>query len=345
MKFFKLILFSVMFLQLGYNLAAQTENIGIGTTSPDNSAVLHVQYVSTPKGILIPRMTTAQRNSIPSPVEGLLVYNTTTNNFEYYDANTSQWFAILSEENSSADSWALTGNSGTSPGTNYLGTNDTQPLLFYTNSSERMRIAINGSVGIGTNNPLNLFSVGASSEFQINSSGQINTAAGINSSGNIIFSDLTQDEFVRTTTGGQLATFSFSQDLDITPTGVATVTGLQSRDVAATLPTDGQVLTWNNTDSRWEPSTVAVSGGNTLEQAYNQGGAGAGRTVNVNSGAIVFTSTSDANISLEVNQSGNAGALLVDNTGTGNSFRVNDEVFELVVAIWVVIVRCPQTVC
>ena len=50
------------------------ENVGISTTTPKASSILHV--VSTNKGILIPRMTLVQRNAIASPAVGLLVYIT-----------------------------------------------------------------------------------------------------------------------------------------------------------------------------------------------------------------------------------------------------------------------------
>ncbi len=49
--------------------------VGIGTQSPDASAMLDVQ--STTKGILVPRMTSAQRLAIPSGApNGLLVFDT-----------------------------------------------------------------------------------------------------------------------------------------------------------------------------------------------------------------------------------------------------------------------------
>jgi hypothetical protein len=50
-----------------------SQNVGIGTTTPDNSALLEIK--STSKGLLLPRMTTAQRNAIVGPVVGLMIFN------------------------------------------------------------------------------------------------------------------------------------------------------------------------------------------------------------------------------------------------------------------------------
>ncbi len=58
-------------------------NIGIGTTTPAASAVLDI--ASTTKGLLIPRMTTAQRTVVASPVTGLLVFDTDTKTLWAYD--------------------------------------------------------------------------------------------------------------------------------------------------------------------------------------------------------------------------------------------------------------------
>jgi sugar lactone lactonase YvrE len=52
----------------------QAQGLGIGTTSPDPSARLDVS--SSTQGILLPRMTAAQRNAIASPAAGLMVYQT-----------------------------------------------------------------------------------------------------------------------------------------------------------------------------------------------------------------------------------------------------------------------------
>ena len=56
--------------------------VGIGTTAPDNSALLEIK--STTKGFLPPRMTTTERDAISAPVNGLQVFNTSTNCLELY---------------------------------------------------------------------------------------------------------------------------------------------------------------------------------------------------------------------------------------------------------------------
>ena len=64
--------------------------ISIGTTNPAVNAALDIQ--STTKGLLIPRLTTAQRDAIAGPELGLMVYNTTTNAFNFY--NGGSWGAV-----------------------------------------------------------------------------------------------------------------------------------------------------------------------------------------------------------------------------------------------------------
>jgi len=72
------------------------QNVGIGanTFTPDNSALLEIRGT---KGLLIPRMTTAQRDSMTSsstPAQSLLIFNTTTNCFEWWDASRSTWITM-----------------------------------------------------------------------------------------------------------------------------------------------------------------------------------------------------------------------------------------------------------
>jgi hypothetical protein len=50
----------------------QKNNVGIGTSVPDQSALLDLS--SNSKGLLIPRMSLSQRSSIQNPANGLLIY-------------------------------------------------------------------------------------------------------------------------------------------------------------------------------------------------------------------------------------------------------------------------------
>ncbi len=57
-----------------FALSAFSQNVGIGTNTPHNSAMLDV--VSNSKGLGIPSMTTIQRNAIANPKAGLFVFDT-----------------------------------------------------------------------------------------------------------------------------------------------------------------------------------------------------------------------------------------------------------------------------
>ncbi len=87
MKYFKLpvlvFICGLSIISLGQN------NVGIGTNTPSPDAALDIQ--STSQGVLVPRMTTVQRNAIASPTEGLLVYDTDVNCFFFYENSSSTW--------------------------------------------------------------------------------------------------------------------------------------------------------------------------------------------------------------------------------------------------------------
>ena len=72
----------------------QAQNIGIGTNTPHASAALEVS--STNGGLLPPRMTFAQRNAIPNPAQGLMIYCTDCgiNGGEPQYFNGTAWYNI-----------------------------------------------------------------------------------------------------------------------------------------------------------------------------------------------------------------------------------------------------------
>ena len=74
-----LTLFTFIFLLF----TSYSQSVGIGTTTPNVSAQLDIS--STAKGLLIPRMTSTQRNAIAAPIKSLLVFDTDINSFMFYD--------------------------------------------------------------------------------------------------------------------------------------------------------------------------------------------------------------------------------------------------------------------
>lgn len=61
--------------------------------------------------------------------------------------------ALLVSSLTFAQSWNTTGNSGTNPANNFIGTTDSQPLVFKTNNTKVMNIFPNGVVKVGINDP------------------------------------------------------------------------------------------------------------------------------------------------------------------------------------------------
>ncbi len=71
--------------------------VGIGTIVPDASAILDMQ--STTQGVLIPRMTLAERDAIVAPAEGLQIYNTTNNSSDIFTGGVWKSFSFSKESN------------------------------------------------------------------------------------------------------------------------------------------------------------------------------------------------------------------------------------------------------
>lgn len=76
--------------------------VGINTSTPHNSAALEIQ--STNKGVLLPRMTTAQKNAIANPASGLLIYDTTLKCISQNAGTTTipQWVCLSQKDNQSS---------------------------------------------------------------------------------------------------------------------------------------------------------------------------------------------------------------------------------------------------
>ncbi|MFH2141885.1 MAG: tail fiber domain-containing protein [Bacteroidota bacterium] len=149
-------MFFLPFLWNGAGVDAQ--NIGINATGalPNASAGLDVDFAN--KGLLIPRVALTQTTSVApvtSPLTSLLVYNTATVNDVtpgYYYWNGSAWIRFAT----GTSGWLLTGNAGTTPGTNFIGTTDDEDVVFKRNGVQAGLLnnaLVNTSWGIYALNP------------------------------------------------------------------------------------------------------------------------------------------------------------------------------------------------
>ena len=133
-------------------VADEEGDVVVGTNIVDPSALLDL--VATDKGMLVPRMTTAERDAIAAPAEGLLIYNIDDFNFYVWSSasGTPQWDAIVTTGNRLA--WLTEGNIDLVDGTdNFLGTTDATPVRLITDNTERITIEVDGDVGINQVTP------------------------------------------------------------------------------------------------------------------------------------------------------------------------------------------------
>ncbi len=87
--------------------ASTYAQVGIGTSSPDASAALDI--TSTTKGLLMPRMTNAQRLAIASPVAGLQVFVTDFNGGTFLFYNGTGWNELSYTVVAAPDAPTITG--------------------------------------------------------------------------------------------------------------------------------------------------------------------------------------------------------------------------------------------
>jgi trimeric autotransporter adhesin len=85
-----MVLFSVTAMLLSPLFLRAQIAISADGSAPNASSMLDVK--STDKGVLVPRLTTAQRNAISSPATGLLVFDTTTESFWF--KGSSDWLEL-----------------------------------------------------------------------------------------------------------------------------------------------------------------------------------------------------------------------------------------------------------
>lgn len=155
---FKSIFFITALLLMVVSQQSSAQGVGISESSitPAGSSILELR--STARGFLPPRMTTAQRNSIGTPVVGLVIYNTDTDRLNFYTGST--WIPLITADSlgtASGTSLALGGGTALTT-TNRTGTGNlvlantptlVTPVLGVATGTS---LALNGGTALSTTN-------------------------------------------------------------------------------------------------------------------------------------------------------------------------------------------------
>ncbi|MCP4441844.1 MAG: hypothetical protein GY810_23300, partial [Aureispira sp.] len=125
----------------GQTIQAQGVGVNEDNSSPNASAMLDVK--STTKGMLIPRMQTGERTTIPAPATSLLVFDTDTNSFWFF--NGTIWVELRSGTDNDNQDLTLAGN--TLSLTNDVTTVD---LSGYLDNTDNQNLSYNATTGVLT---------------------------------------------------------------------------------------------------------------------------------------------------------------------------------------------------
>lgn len=163
MKTFLLLSLTVLLSQFS---KAQSLAINTDGSTAQSSAMLDIK--STTKGLLIPRLTKAEKNAIASPVAGLLIYQTAPDSTGFYYYQNSRWNWITDHGKSDSSYWGLHGNINMNPPTSnnaglidfindtYMGTTEFKDLSMIAGGNELIRlkqVPLGGRIGFSNRNP------------------------------------------------------------------------------------------------------------------------------------------------------------------------------------------------
>lgn len=315
-----------------------TKALGIGTATPDVSAALDI--FSTTKGLLAPRMSAVNRDAIVAPAAGLLIFNTTTSKYNYY--NGAVWVTVDSGSGPVSSAW----NDLTDPTGNLALSMANRTSTFTYNAATGVSNLFNLTDGVGntgsgyllnvvgaagsTIKPLKVTANGAD-VLTVNAVGAINLPA--LSANRVLFTDGSKN----ITTSGSVASAQGGTGVDTSvATGVPYISaGTWSVDANALASTHGG--TGNTTYAAGD--MLYYTAGASLSKL----GIGAAGTVLVSTGTAPSWGTLGAAAitpnSLDFSEFKNALTLdastdvavtgsnifSITNIGSGNSFVVNDQ--------------------
>lgn len=136
--------------------ATTTLTIDNGIVICNNGATAITVNLPNPVGIsgriyTIKRNATSSANvTIAGTINGATnLILTAAGQAETLFSDNAEWKSLSKYEASSSTGWSLTGNTGTTAGTNYVGTTDAKDLVLKTNATSRVNITSGGITTIG----------------------------------------------------------------------------------------------------------------------------------------------------------------------------------------------------
>ena len=328
----------ILFLLITMPLAGQ---VGIGTATPDPSAVLEISATGNDKGLLIPRLTLSQRNAISgvvTPANGLLIFQTdSTPGFYYYSTVSSTW-VLLGTSSGGTDDQNING-SGFVTNTSVL------TIGIESGTNETISLAPLEEVFIGSPPPSPatgylLYNTGTNSlqvyngtwiDVDTNTDSQTLTLSGNTlgiSAGNSVTLSMTDSQSLSLVgndlgiSGGNTVTLSFSntdsQTIDASLSGTTlrllpqNTTTTETVDLSSLANTDSQTLTLSG-------NTLGISAGNsvTLSMTDSQSLNLVGNDLGISGGNTVTLSFSNTDSqTIDASLSGTTLRLLPENTTT-----------------------------
>ncbi len=114
----------------GTTLTSVGDVLGVGVKFPNGGTAFEV--FSTTRGILIPRLTTSERGFVTPLTTSLLIFNKSTNQYEYYDGTTWQGLSITSKDETYTVNTATSAPTKSSLNSSY-GTYKEGSVVFYPN--------------------------------------------------------------------------------------------------------------------------------------------------------------------------------------------------------------------
>jgi hypothetical protein len=231
-------------------------------------------------------------------------------------------FVTITKHNLFAQSWTLTGNAGTLPSTNFIGTTDNKDFIIRTKNIQRLRISSTGNILIGPNSaPI--------AKLEMRNNTEINSMYISNSSTNS-----NQYGFRTVVNGTNASAFRTAGEFSATGAG-SNNTGLTVSASAATLnyggnfnATDGatsNIAVWGYTGGPGGSTNYAVYGSIAGFSTGNDfAGYFKGRTY-VSSSLVIGTSETPSNASVTINSLASVGnsILLVNSNSSGNGIQAN----------------------